>query len=82
VITLIIEHHISRISLTTAARVSILFLFLAAALNYSLMAFKGSPVDLFEAVEHNHGGEGESADFQLHDDDHSQEEDRSHDQNH
>lgn len=77
-ITLVIEEILRKASYPAVAKIAILFLFVSAALNYSILAFRSTPVGLFEKVVHTHGAgddqHGDEGDMHEHEDDSHNEE--------
>lgn len=64
-ITLVLEDNFQNVKFPVVARIAIIFLFVTASVNYTILAFRTSPVGLFEKVEHNHGIEDNPADEHL-----------------
>ena len=54
-ITRVLEDLFQSVKFPVVARIAIIFLFVIASANYTILAFRASPVGLFEKVEHNHG---------------------------
>lgn len=67
VVTLSLELLFHKVQFPVLARIAIVFLFITASINYSILAFRTSPVGLFEKVEHSHGAGSEEG---HHDEDH------------